>query len=96
MGKSRVHPVVAHDRLRLAVGFDPHQNIVRHYDVVDLELDHTLKITPETSGQADSGQKDIETIERPVVTQDLQIQAGRILRNRENIARPNFYQAGFT
>ena len=95
VGKSRVHPVVAHDRLKPAVGFDPKEDKVRHYDAIDLDLDHTLEIIPVDTDQRETSQNEPEVIERPVITQDLQEHRGMALRDRNAIARPDRYQAGF-
>ena len=95
--KSRLHPVVPHDLLRPATGYKPSTDEVREYDPINLDLDHTLEIIPESNETQDEDDQNIPNPNnnRPIVFDYTNINPPRALRNRDNIPRPEFYQAGF-
>ena len=91
--KSRIHPIVPHDLLRLATDYNPLTSTQTNYNEQSLNLDHTLEIAPPQGMPEDSDQTEI-VVQRPVVVQ-YQQQANNghhmVLRNRENINRPLRY-----
>ena len=90
--KSRLHPIVPHDLLKLAKNYDPESMKTREYDPIDLDLDHELKIVPiQNSTDTIEDVQRNDPPQRQLITQS---RAGRNLRNRRNIRRPDFYQAG--
>lgn len=103
--KSRIHDIVPHDLLRLAVNYNPETQGRIDYDPYDeLELDHELEFPIPLDEQIEQPEPE----ERPVITvtgpqvnhnpappPDLDPFQGRQLRNRQNIPPPDIYQAEF-
>lgn len=98
--KSRLHPVVPHDLLRLATNYQPEQSPIQDYDPINLDLDHTLEILPHVDTPQE--REDIENYPQAAPDRPI-IQIGplaadppaRVLRDRNLIQPPDYYQAGF-
>ena len=95
-GNSRIHNIVPHDLLRLAVNYDPEsQGRIDYDELGELEWDHDLDFTP----MENLVEEELQIQERPVITlsepNNNPEPQPRQLRNRQALRPPDIFQAGF-